>query len=90
MVMVIVADFVLFEVFVMRAVAPALPRSVLNVAFSKRNDLLDIPDESFDASPAGFLEPPAATQIKVQVSFYPPTVTVCPAFVHLPPAVFAA
>ena len=67
----IVAVRVFFEVFVTRAVAPALPNSELKLMLSNRNDLLcsefDLAGDLLGVAEGTAL--PDATQIKLHVSF---------------------
>ncbi len=83
------ADFVLFEVLVIRALAPALPRSVLKLIDSKRNDLsvnaVDFLDFLGGVAVAG-----AATQRRLQVYIFEATVFLLPITSHFLPAVTAA
>ena len=65
-VIVIVAVFVLFETFVTRAVAPALPKSELKVALSNLKDLLCMALDLVGVGAA--LEPFAATHTSEHVS----------------------
>jgi hypothetical protein len=84
------ADFVDLEVLVTRASAPALPKSLLKVTESNRNDLLCMELEA-DLDGVGVATPGTVedfdTQTRLQVNFLPATVTLCPAFVHFEPSV---
>lgn len=83
------ADFDLLEIFVIRAFAPALPKSVLKLTDTSRKDLswrrvdllTDLVGATFGV---------ATIQMSEQVSLLPPLVITCPTFVHFEPASVAA
>lgn len=83
------ADFDLLEIFVTRAFAPALPKSVLKLTDASRKDLswrrVDLMADLVGAT-FGL----AAVQMSEQVSLLPPLVITCPTFVHFEPALTAA